>query len=409
MHRVIVEPRTLENRKRVYDSKAIDDAWTRANANRIGDDEPLVIDLSSTTFLEHEALLFLVGVISERNGRGLQTLFDLPSVDKVIEFLSAWKFPQAIERVTNRSFESSLTERSLARYKKATAVPSRYLTMVSTPSGGREELLPRSFFALTPIILGDNPTRAATIASAPWLNRHIVSVLDRYLEGFGSRVATEVIREAVLNAASHPHAAVGYTSAQVIRLSTTPSESSSGPDALQISVWDDGRSFADTLENTLNSARSIKSPAFGIVVEHFRVSILENGVRSRVIHLDSDASEIANDPEVLVVSSFMLGITSVPSARDDRTNEDEDAHRYVPDEILPADAKPHGGLGLYLVRKMVIDQFRGTISYISGGHRLHLGPGVGPGDYIGVIHRLGDHDCRLKGNLLIATVPLRVP
>lgn len=383
----------------------LDEAWIRVG---VSDSHPVEIDLRDVGYMEHETLLFLVGVLSARHRLGCPTSIVLPYDVRVLDYLRAWALPDAVTRATGRPFESFLTEDSRTRYTSARRSPPRYVAMFAAPGGGREQLLPRSSFALTPIALADNPAEAATVVTSRWLDRHIVSVLDRYLGGFGKRIGTQVIREAVLNAANHPRATVALTSAQVVKRPDRRKPGVGDEDELEIAIWDDGRTYAETLSSALRSQRNVRSPAFGIVQERFAITVSEEGVASRIIRLTSQDRSVVASPEHLMVSSFMLGVTSVPLPRAGGRSH-EDVYDDLGEDILPAEARVHGGLGLYLIRKTVIDQFGGTIRYISGDYRLSLGLDNAPNQYTGVVQRLGPRACPFRGNLLMASLPLRRP
>jgi hypothetical protein len=397
--------RTVSGRGLAFDVARFDEAWSRIG---VSDSSAVEIDLRDVGYMEHETLLFLVSVLSERVRLAHPTFVDLPNDARVLDYLRAWSFPDAVARATGRPFESFLTADSRIRYESVSGSPPRYVAMLAAPGGGREQLLPRSSFALTPISLAENPTDAATVVTSRWLDRHIVSVLDRYLGGFGKRIGTQVIREAVLNAANHPQATVAFTSAQVVKRPDRRKLGVGNQDELEIAIWDDGKTYAETLASALQSERTVRSPAFGIVREKFDITVANQGVTSKIIKLTSDDRSTVANPEHLMVSSFMLGVTSVPRPRPDGGDRG-DSYADLGEDILPTAARVHGGLGLYLIRKTVIDQFGGTIRYVSGNFRLRMSLDDAPNHYTGVIQRLGSRACPFRGNLLIVSLPLRNP
>lgn len=403
---VRLSPRRLENDRLAYDRKALDDSWRRCELNRAEVAGLVVIDLREVPYIAHECLLFLVGILRYRLSMRWQTLLDLPRKESVLDYLQAWKFPEAVRKVTGQELGEFLTTGSRDALRRVAQTSSRYVSAVPGPHGGRENLLPVSYFALTPVVI-DDPDEPSLVKQR-WLEKHLVGVLDRYLSGYGDRVATHIIHEGVLNAANHPHATIAYTSAQLLNVTQRHAEPGAERGEFEIAIWDDGDSFADTLHHALRDSRSIRSPAFGMVPTEMLVKVRQDGSRE-VFTLTSRDDTTLDSPAHLTAAAFMLGVTSLLGPRPDQHGPDTAAYSGLPEEILPAAARNHGGLGLYLILRTVVDLFGGNVRYVSNRYRASIRLGASPGKYVATIDHMRVTDCGIQGNLLVATIPLGSP
>jgi hypothetical protein len=377
----------------------LDALW---RADHVGADA-IQFDLSRATYIAHDALIYLVGVIQYRAARGQLTKLVLPKDDRVLDFLRAWQFPEAVQEVTNLRFEDVIDESSRAKWPTLPAV-SRYERVIDKPDGGRETLLAKQFFALTALRVPRTEVaehvrgaawRTAALERDRWLQQQVVSVLGLYLRSRGDEVATNVIYEAVLNAARHPAATLGYVSSQLVRKRTKAEFGE--PEAFEIAIWDNGRSYADTLDERIKSGGSIYGDAYGKEPESFDVAIMRGGaVEPYSLKLTHQDSGPPATRDALTVAAFMLGVTSRP----DRANE-------LPFDSESSDVLAEPGTGLYYVRKTVLDKFDGSIRYLSGDLRLSLSQGDGPGRYHALVHRSVEAFAPVAGNLLIARIPVQ--
>ena len=422
----------------------LEEAWNAVFTSETPAGAPVLLDLSENTYLDQEVLLYLVAILTDRAPFHLETLIELPlrgrepveqappaddsdlepeisppdhatpasdepeaeeaPRDRIVEFLHSWQLPRAVELATKRDFTDFLTETSRARLAAVTPQDSQYTKVMETRYNGRQSMLPETYFALTPIKLGAGPAAAAAIVTKDWLDAHIVSVLDRYLNGLGSRVGSYILHETIVNAARHPGATVAFTSAQVMYKRYEHEDAI--PRELVLAVWDDGNSFADTLASGLGGA-GVRSPAYGAEEDEFTVQFADRDDEheSRPIHLVSGQETLPTGDPDLIVAAFMLGITAIP---DDR-NRDEEAIamlKALSEDLLPPGLELFGGLGLHLVRRNVIDLFGGSIQYISGGYRLSLLGEGQTGKYRGFLTKRELLGPQARGNLLVVRLPL---
>jgi hypothetical protein len=379
----------------------IDDCWKR---NREMEFEPhVILDLSRSTYLTHDTLFLLGSFGRARAWKGQSTRLRLSQSTRLFDFLRSWHFFEYFANACDVTLEESLTRDSWT-YLEAQKEPPRYVQMMPAPGGGYESLLLREQFEITQIDLQLNPLRAASSLRDRWLEVHLVGILERLLKRDerkidGRRVATHIILEMVLNAASHPGAAMAYLSSQI----DPPANVHAGR-ALHISVWDDGLSMADTLTHALRDVGSIQSPAYGGVDEVFEVSVTGRRARESALVFKSTQPELPRHPALLNVVAFMLGVSARPDEK-----RPSWVHRSLfgdPSSPLNDEMIDHGGLGLYLVRTTAIDLFGGTITYKTGHYRYRIDAGPSKRTYRVAASLTEDLTCPIKGNLLEVSLPL---
>lgn len=380
-----------------FDIAAIDATWVRRRSP-----DHFEVDLSRSSYVSHASLLYLVAFARRRHVRDQPTRFKLPTSERAIDYLRAWKFPEAIELACETRFVDLIDAKSRARLA---AMPerSRYEIVVVTPEGGRETMLPVHYFALTPIRISDpytpdalktSPERAATTERDRWLAVHLRALLDHYLGGFGDTVATRIVYEAVLNAASHSGARMGLASAQILK--HRDGDDKGKPIALEIAIWDDGDTFIQTLQAQLDDEKPITSIAYGRFDEHFTINLTTPDGPMPKIELDSRTTENETSPPALLISAFMLGITSSP----DRPPTVDDFGR-----IRHKDP----GLGLYYVRRAAIDKFGGEIEYYAAQFHASIAAGEEKWHYEANVDYSPTGRAPIAGNLLIVRFPLDEP
>lgn len=401
MIRLPLERRTLEDHRKVFDALAIDRQWDQYQRASPSALEPLTLDMSRITYIQHDCLLYLGALIGFRHAHGTETLLELPDSPRTVDYLRSWAFPEFIEQITARPFEETLAPSSRARFEQLKSDLPRYVRVISTPGGGVEQLLPRAHFALTAVTLRESAFKAASLAQERWLERHLLSVLDSYLGGEGRRVATHVIMEAVLNAASHPKAGIAFTSSQFIG-----SESDSAAlSRLEIGIWDDGDPFGLTLQRAIKSFGSIRSPAYGTVEERFTVRLIRASGQEDSLVIHSRDPNVSAEFPLLTICAFLIGVTSLPGL----TSSTSDEAATAAADLLPHAARGHGGLGLYLIRRTVIDLFGGRLRYMSASYRLTISAGREPGLYDVLMQYRPDSAWPLQGNLLLIEIPIAKP
>ena len=387
------------------DIMRLDGAWNGAADERKGQPSSVLLDLSGASYLDQEVLPYLLGLLRHRIEQRQRTLLRLPKSQRLIDFLRAWHLPAAVEAVCNVEFESVLDPSSRSVFAIQKQRPPKYVVFATPGTGGLEELLPVTFFAMTPIVLSD-ATQAASVVRDKWLDIHLLSVLDLHLGGTANRLATNVLYEGILNAAMHPKARTAWTSAQILaKPKPTSTPIGRGERELVLTIWDDGNSFAKTLAEARKGYGTIVSGARGLDDDEFEVVVSDRRTgRTSVQHLDKTfAVDGLKRESLLTVAAFMLGVTSTPT-RSAATMAKDDPRR----QFLPEASVAYSGLGLHIIRKTVVDLFAGNISYVSGSVRLSIESRESEqGRYVANVSRRRVSDPIVAGNLLV--IRLRLP
>lgn len=388
------------------DSVAIDNAYPQWGGVPPG--AHIILDLAKATYIPHATLMYLGALFRHRALRGQLTQLRLAQDPHLIAFLRSWKFPEFLSEVTGIPFPALLVPET--RHYYATVEVKVPVDVEFTWDPVRRkftQLLPREHFALTPVDLRISPIRAAMSAHEHWREQNILHVLNRHLRNGGRRVATHVVLEAVLNAARHPGASMAYTSSRIFH------KADRSPHELEWCVWDDGQPIASTLLHQTRRGLPIRSGAFGVVQEEFLVQLRGSTDRGKEIRILGNTPETPNDHRLMTVLAFLLGVTSTPG----RSEEESSGARL---EKLEGDgerlqAEPYGldaatsrkaGLGLYLIRRTVIDQFGGSIEYATSHYRYTITQGPESSQYF-VSARLKSRAAwPLKGNLFTFHIPL---
>lgn len=387
------------------DIMQLEGVWNSAVDERRGQPPSALLDFSNASYLDQEVLPYLVGLLRHRVEQRQRTQLKLPGSQRLIDFLRAWHLPEAIETACNVEFESLLDPASRSEFAIQKRRPPKYVVLATPGTGGLEELLPLSFFSLTPILLSDS-TQAASLVRDRWLDAHLLSVLDLHLGGRANRLATNVLYEGILNAAMHPKACTAWTSAQILakpRPTSTPIRR--GERELVLTIWDDGNSFAETLSEAKKDFGTIVSGARGLDDDDFDVVVSDRRTgRSSRHHLDKEfAIDGLRRESLLTVAAFILGVTATPTRAGVEMDADDPRRG-----LLPPASLTHSGLGLHIIRKTVIDLFAGSIAYVSGSVRLSISSNNSmQGRYVANVTRRRVSDPILAGNLLV--IRLRLP
>ncbi|CAN5202754.1 hypothetical protein BH11ACT5_BH11ACT5_07800 [soil metagenome] len=395
----------------LFDIASLGEGWRRG---RVSEDDELTIDLTNVKFIEHETMVLIFALVCDWKTRKKAVYLDLPTSTRVLNYLRAWQFPAAIENALNLRFAEVLTEDSQIRYEQLKKLPNDYEQVVVSPDGGRASLVHISFFELQALQISravfdleDVVRRAATLAKDKWLDAHVLGILDNYLaqKNYGDRVATNVVYEAVRNSALHPKATLAYASSQIRRedlgKGADGKQRWGDPIWIEVSIWDDGESILDTLKLALGDNQPITSSSYGLDDETFVVEVHDEGGPSRSflrtvgdLHSDSDIA--------IMASAFMLGVSSQPHRSPDETYSE--SHPSGTD--LKTRVRGLPGAGLYVLRTTVIDDFKGSIQYLTGRHRLSISGTPEVGKYLFSVSSGGPDDMTVKGNLLIVRIPL---
>lgn len=361
-----------------YDIAALDHCAGQYFAASQSGRDPLLLDLRGIKYIEHECLAHIGAIFADSKRRRRPIALRLPTTTEprtpsLTDFLRSWQFPEFIQDVTGRRpFQINLLQQDAEAWGNLPEA-SQFTPVIRSPQGEPFTLLPRGYFALTPIRSLRRPSLAAEEERSRFLHVSFKNVLKELLgdkpgEDVRARqIATQIIAEAVKNAAMHPQAKIAYTSTQIRLPRVEDGDSSFG--SLEISVWDNGESVSGTLNQAISSGLPITTSRFGAEEEVFKVTINPSehfAERGFEISNQINPAKYANDHLALTVGAFLGGVTSKPGSRPSPSD-------IVTDDGVDGELSlrvGEGGIGLRALRRAAIDLLGGRIQYASGHDRL---------------------------------------
>jgi hypothetical protein len=333
----------------------LEESWNRTEFDRAA--TPLLINCTNVSYFDVPGMVYLISRIIERARLGLETKLALPQRPEVANFLRIWNVDTTIERACGFPFSTML-------HPSSTSIWSHLQTM---PRTSHEERLPASFYPIQATLRSSRrftPNLAAEWSES-WRSVYILSVLNRMLGGYGERIASHVIHEAIMNGIRHPGARVLLTASSSIRY---PSRSNSKSSRyLTICVWDDGASIVETLRGASAFATEFyprQSSLFKRDLEFTRIGIDKEEKTIRLTN--QTAIPVDSEDALLLLASTFPGVTSDPSS------EASYAHPNVIRENIDY-ARP--GMGLFVLCSTVAEVFGGKVTIRSGRSRMSIQSG----------------------------------
>ncbi|MCX6827759.1 MAG: hypothetical protein NT002_00505 [candidate division Zixibacteria bacterium] len=354
----------------------------------------LVFDLSDAEYIDVAALSTCITIIGGQCKLGLASRINIPRKKSVRDFLSVWRFWQALEAVTECPYREIAFAHDQAVWSEVqTSYTGRGngVTALEYDADWCEgSLTKRNFFEFT--TFKDSARNAispiGTYRAAPrseskyWTGALIREVLKRHFGGQSARedIARVVIYEAISNSVRHPQARVIQIVSKFERPlkieQTTSSDSDLGDDSrptghLRICIWDDGESISGTLRAPLLTGKSVK--AFQLPPYMYdRIIVQERafGGRFESTRVISQSEEPSKDwDEVsLLLSSLFPGISrawALPVEEVEPFEDSLEGEKSAPIEWSY-------GMGLYSLCRTVLDQFQGSLIMRSGTVRLNM-------------------------------------
>jgi hypothetical protein len=371
-----------------------------------GSPQDLEIDMSACEFVEPATLTYLTALMRARRREAKKTRLKLPRAKDVRDFFRAWEFPRAVHDAIGSSFASMVCPEDIHYFGEShTLEDVKYRgTLVQ---GGRDRM-PfvgtygiKTFFSAS-VISGE---ALAKNESKSWKEEHIVTVLNRHLQGLGKRVASHIIHEAMMNALRHPAATLIQTTSHF----EWPDDSNPASKGfLTIVLWDDGESVSNTLSRAIAEGQNISSVRVPRLYANYHFVVEnENGVKEPAKVICSDLIPDATTPnEELLLAATFPGITRDPAG----FGHDADAELAAEDEML---SRP--GMGLYVLTNTAVDVFGGTVSVRTKNLFMNIKPpGSGRGrkdkcQYRVKVRRYGAWMPEFLGNMITIRLPLAKP
>jgi len=365
--------------------EALDDTWAACES---ASNSHLLVDLSDCGYLEPIAMMDLIAILAKRWSDRLPFSIELPKKRSVRDIMRIWQFPVALSTALDDTpFRSVLTPHSQSyagesrshQFTVAQVVP---IQVYKTPEYANRREMVRS---------------VADPAESTFMN----VVLRRRLSEGGVALVKKIIREAFRNAINHPNAAlVQAGSSLTVRRPRAGEEDDHG--TYTFFVWDNGRSIAETLRETLRSGIVFQQDAFHDLHRSFAVrkySGRTHQISEYKLH-SSETPTMRSDAGDLLLSSLFPGVANMagPSEGEDET--------------------PRGpkGTGLFHLANHAIDVLGGTLSLRSENVFLNVKrlPDTSPTATMlpalsAKIVELPENRASVKGNLIAVRLPFGRP
>jgi len=363
-------------------------------AKNPGGTAPLLIDFADAKFIDIAVLVNCVAILVDRTEKGYESKIGLPKNRSVLDFLRVWRFLEAIEDVTRGDYMRFVLEgdRDLlnAPQRTYTGIGSALDVLEYDPDWTEGNGRLRNFFQFITFShpAGERIQPNASFSGIPralvarWSGALIQQVLKRHLgEGAPQEdVARVLLYESIGNAVRHPDAGRIQVVSKFSRRppntrgvrgsSDEPSRQPARDGSLRICIWDDGKSIADTLLPIVAAGKPIRT--FGLpsyMCETTRVELRRFDETVTSVRFVNDGEpltqEQANEAHLLF-ASFYPGVS-------------RDVAQSIP-KVEPYDGKVSAnsvlsqlsgpGMGLYALRRTVLDQFQGQLFVRSGRYRL---------------------------------------
>jgi hypothetical protein len=353
---------------------------------------PLLLNFEKVEYIDIAALSNCIAVLVHRFGEGFETYISYPRSKEVRDFLSVWRFPQAVEDIIKIPFQNILVPDQVhylnEKQTKYTGIGDGIDALEYDPDWDGTRTAKRNFFEFSTFAAKEGIiSPLGSLSSTPrseskrWATTLIKEVLRTHLGSDAPRddVARVIIYEILSNAVRHPNAHTIQTVSKFIR--TDFSQKAIEPVSqgklkkiegnLRICVWDDGDFLAHTLLTPLEAGKTVRVFRFPdymydktiVQVRDFGEKIIWKGV------VDHSRDPNKDSPEYyILLSSLFPGISrsaSEPVAQVPQYEEDEVSSKK---NLVFSYGMP--GMGLFALAKTVLDQFNGTIFIRSGGYRL---------------------------------------
>lgn len=387
----------------------------------------VLVDFRNTNFLELAALTVLTALFSQRQTSGLQTYLGLSRHRNVRDFMTAWRYPEAFLIATGVKITDVIVDDDQAflgeKQEFYTGKGEALEKLQWDPDWCERSSGKRNFFEFTTFTaedIAESSFVAKTSMDTPrsesqrWGRPLVQEVLSRHLCGEApiDDVARVIIYEAMSNAVRHPDARVIQASS---RFYQGEDESPKSKSHLMICIWDDGAGIADTLIAVLEKGKPIRTenlPTF--LLDRIYCQVKKFGAveyeHELLIHEAYEVNNVKSPrPGSVLIFSLFPGVSRFAAQETPSTMP-------PPTPVQPKYVRGYyleKGMGLYALKKTVVDQFQGKLFIRSGRHFLRIQRAYEPyasrenARYNYVLKVYPDAFPAFKGNLLTISLPLR--
>lgn len=360
--------------------RQVDAAWSAVGDAPTTRDLTVVLDVEGR--LNAPTLVYLVSRLIERIAEESHTRVVLPPAGPAVDQLRLWNARSLFEDMRGSSFVSF--ENVDALDYRAPQHPQRSVDAAESLTFPLE-LRPRSARPFD--------EKLASYISSQWREEFVLSYLNRDLMGYGKRVSTHVVHEALMNVVRSPSARWLATCSSYDRVGRSLRR------YLTAVIWDDGEAIYESLRRAMRAGADIQSSVPTRHNRTYRVRYGDQAERAQYFDSASTPSADAEDYEFLLAALY-AGVTS------DATRDGS----ALPEVVAQDPTYGQPGMGLFILANTVLDVFGGSLSIRTGSYHLLVGPTRTQDegkqvDYdVQVTHHPGP--AAFNGNMLTVQLPL---
>ncbi len=278
--------------------------------------ETININMSEVAYITTPCMIYLIALTDRLFKQNVKVKYFLPKNISIRNIMRIWRFPIILKEVTGIGFSSIVHHDDLKYFGENSLSGDVYAKIVNNDEG-LEELIKKDFFSITSIPFVDDNDKANAIDGqyGKWSSSIVKSILKRHLSGYDNNnenlIPNRIIYECLTNAARHAN------SSKLI----TGSFFDKRGGMLTITYWDNDKTIVDTLRETLNEKKYIRSKKtssennFNNI--HFTFDAkFERALKSESEYFHSDVDPTKHSTNVeLLISSFYPGISRDPDGK----------------------------------------------------------------------------------------------
>jgi hypothetical protein len=345
-----------------------------------GEDDGLLLDMSSIGFIRVEAMVYLISFIANRKLRNLETKIKYYGNETIRYFLHTSRFFDVIKDVADIDIHDIVID--LPDYFDKTYLAVDYFNRSNyevtqeghkrklTEKGRIDHLRDKGFYPLVSLPFVDDTEKSFTLKEEPknWTEgKPLVSIIQKSLPDkavIGDKISKHIIYESITNSIRHPN-------------STKLVISCIRQDYYTLVIWDNGESIVETLKNELIKGNAIKTEDESIDDPHSCYCIVKDKVSGRPkadnfnFYFSSEVPDLQTNEEgreylkeewFILLASFFPGITRDPKGID-----------YQESKALGTEQRPAlTGRGLTYLVNAAVRNFGGEVRVRTSNYFINI-------------------------------------
>jgi hypothetical protein len=355
-----------------------------AHLKQYGENESLLLDMSSIDFIRVEAMVYLTSFIASRKSKNLETKIKYYGNEAIRTFLYNSRFFETIRDVANIDIRDLVVDLPDYFDKTFLAVDSfnrsKYVvtedkyTRKLTDDERIDHLRDKGFYPLVSLPFADDTEKLFTLKEEPknWTEgKPLVSIIQKSLPDkvvIGDKISKHIIYESITNSIRHPN------SDKLVISCIRPINQKS---YYTLVIWDNGESIIDTLKNELRKGNEIKTEGESSDDPHSCYCIMKEKPSGRpsadnisyyfsnevpTLQKPEEGKEYLKEEWFILLASFFPGITRDPKGID-----------YEESKALGTEKRPAlTGRGLTYLVNAAVRNFDGEVRVRTSNYFINI-------------------------------------